>query len=71
MAQEKLNIIQQIRQFLREVWQELQRVNWSTRAQLIQSTKVVILSTFVMALYLFAVDTVFSWILKKFLELRL
>lgn len=71
MAQEKLNIIQHTRQFLREVVEELKKVNWSTRAQIIQSTKVVIVSSFIMALYLGSVDFVFSAILKWFLELRL
>jgi len=71
MAQEKLNIIQQTRQFLREVVEELKKVNWSTRAQLIQSTKVVIISAFIMALYLGSVDLVFSAILNWFIGLRL
>ena len=71
MAQEKLNIIQHTRQFLHEVVEELKKVNWSTRAQIIQSTKVVIISAFIMALYLGSVDFVFSAILKWFLELRL
>jgi preprotein translocase subunit SecE len=71
MAQEKQNIIQHTRRFLREVVEELKKVNWSTRAQITQSTKVVILSAFVMALYLGSVDFVFSAILKWFLDLRL
>ena len=60
-----------IRQFLEEVWLELKKVNWSSREQLIQTTKVVILSTIIMAIFLFLVDITISAILNWFLSLRL
>jgi preprotein translocase subunit SecE len=45
---------------------EMKKVNWSSRREIIGSTKVVILFTFLMALYLFVVDVVFqnifSWL---------
>jgi len=71
MAQETKNILEATKQFLREVWLELNKVNWSSRQQLIQSTKVVILGAFATAIYLGAVDFVFSAILTWFLELKL
>jgi preprotein translocase SecE subunit len=39
---------------------EMKKVNWSTRREIIGSTKVVILFTFLMAAYLFLVDIVFQ-----------
>jgi len=39
---------------------EMKKVNWSTRREVIGSTKVVILFTFLLALYLFAVDVAFQ-----------
>lgn len=39
---------------------EMKKVSWSSRREIIGSTKVVILFTFAMALYLFAVDLVFQ-----------
>ncbi len=71
MAQQTTNIIERSRQFLLEVWQELLKVNWTSRRQLWQATKVVILGSIVLAIYLFLVDTLFSAILRWFLELRL
>ena len=50
---------------------EMKKVNWSTRREIIGSTKVVILFTVLLALLLFVVDlsfqALFSWIgvLKK------
>jgi preprotein translocase subunit SecE len=45
---------------------EMKKVSWSTRREIIGSTKVVILFTFAMAIYLFAVDIgfqkLFQWI---------
>ncbi len=71
MAQATNNILGQTRQFLSEVWLELNKVNWSTREQLWQTTKVVIISTVVMAMFLFLVDITISAILNWFLSLRL
>jgi len=39
---------------------EMKKVNWSTRREVIGSTKVVILFTFLLAMYLFVVDVVFQ-----------
>ena len=39
---------------------EMKKVSWSTKAEVIGSTKVVIVATFMMAAFLFLVDIVFS-----------
>lgn len=71
MAGEQENIAKRSQQFVKEVWEELLKVNWTTRAQLKQATKVVILSSAVLGVYLGAVDFVFSAILKWFLEMQM
>lgn len=71
MAQETKSMLETSKQFFREVWQELHKVTWSTREQLIQSTKVVILGAFITAAYLGAVDFLFSAILTWFLNIKL
>lgn len=70
MAEEQQNIAKRAQQFVKEVWAELLKVNWTTREQLKQATKVVIVSSLVLGIYLGAVDIVFSAILKWFLEMR-
>lgn len=70
MAEEQQNIAKRAQQFVKEVWEELLKVNWTTREQLKQATKVVIVSSLVLGIYLGAVDFVFSAILKWFLEMR-
>jgi len=45
--------------FIREVIVELRKVSWPTRAQLIQSTAVVIVVVAIVSVYLAAVDAVF------------
>jgi preprotein translocase subunit SecE len=52
-------------QFVREVWVELKKVNWPQRKEVIGSTAVVILASFIVAFFLGAVDLV----LQKMLEL--
>ncbi len=71
MAEREENIAVRSQQFVKEVWEELQKVNWTTQEQLEQATKVVIVSSAVLAVYLGAVDVVFSAILKWFLELQM
>jgi preprotein translocase SecE subunit len=71
MADEDSNMMQRIEKFFGEVWQELQKVNWTSWPQLKQSTKVVILGAVLMATYLGLADMLFSAVLKWFLEVRL
>ncbi len=50
-------------QFLREVWVELKKVNWPQRKEVMGSTAVVILASFVVAFFLGAVDLVLQKLL--------
>jgi preprotein translocase subunit SecE len=47
-------------QFIRECWAELKRVQWPTRPVLVQATAVVIITCFIVGVYLYALDSVFS-----------
>ena len=51
---------QGFRAFVRECWAELQRVQWPTRPVLIQATAVVIITCFIVGVYLYALDSLFS-----------
>ncbi|NLF40117.1 preprotein translocase subunit SecE [bacterium] len=57
--------------FVKETVEELKKVNWSTKDQLITSTKVVIIGSIIMAVYLGVVDAAFSAVLNWFLKMRI
>jgi preprotein translocase subunit SecE len=48
------------RQFLKEVRQELTKVDWPTRGELISYTIVVLVTLTVLTAFVFALDTVFT-----------
>ncbi len=53
--------------YLREVWVELNRVDWPTRRELVSSTIVVVIVLVVMAVYLGSFDWFYTVLVKKFL----
>jgi preprotein translocase subunit SecE len=53
-----------ILRYLRETRAELRRVRWPTRKEAWMMTKVVLVVMFSMAIFLFAVDSFFSWLLS-------
>ncbi len=48
------------RQFLKEVRQELKKVNWPTRQELVAYTVVVLVSVIVLTSFVYGLDVVFS-----------
>jgi len=56
-----------ITQFLREVRNELSKVSWPTKKQIIQYTIVVVTISLVTAIFLGLLDFVFEWLLNKFI----
>lgn len=50
--------------FFLETRQELKRVTWPTRHELTASTAVVIVVTLLMAVFIFAIDSVLSVVLR-------
>jgi preprotein translocase subunit SecE len=53
--------------FSRESWEEAKRVVWPTRKETLQTTGVVFVFVFTMALFLWMVDTGLLWITQKVL----
>ncbi|MEM7024610.1 MAG: preprotein translocase subunit SecE [Pseudomonadota bacterium] len=54
-------------QFVREVRQELAKVTWPTRKELVVTTVSVFVMAFVMALFFFLVDQVIAWVVQVIL----
>jgi preprotein translocase subunit SecE len=54
-------------QFVREVRQELAKVTWPTRKELVVTTVSVFAMAFVMALFFFLVDQIIAWIVQAIL----
>ena len=53
--------------FSRESWEEAKRVVWPTRKETLQTTGVVFVFVFVMALFLWMVDAGLLWITQRLL----
>src|ERR1700730_14678605 len=53
--------------FARESWEEAKRVVWPSRKETLQTTGVVFLFVFVMALFLWVVDVGLLWVTQKLL----
>ena len=51
-------------QFLRETRQELNKVSWPSREELLGSTAVVLVTTFILACFIGAVDFVLSILIR-------
>ena len=54
-------------QFVREVRQELSKVTWPTRRELVVTTASVFVMAVVMALFFFVVDQIIAWIVQVIL----
>ncbi|MEK7603675.1 MAG: preprotein translocase subunit SecE [Patescibacteria group bacterium] len=53
-------------QFLKEVRQELSKVSWPTRSQIVQYTWMVIAISLAVAIFLGLLDFIFEYLLNKF-----
>ena len=53
--------------FARESWEEAKRVVWPTRKETLQTTGVVFVFVFVMAIFLWMVDAGLMWVTQKLL----
>jgi preprotein translocase subunit SecE len=61
-----MTIVQRVNGFLQSAWVESKKVTWPTRQELIESTRVVIVATFVVMVYLFVVDRILTLLLGLF-----
>ena len=53
-------MFQKIQTYLREVWLELGKVTWPTRDELKESTRVVIIASLLLTLFIFVIDRIMS-----------
>ena len=53
-------MIANIRKFIGEVYVEMKKVSWTTRRELVDSTLIVILSSFLLGLFVGVIDYTFS-----------
>ena len=53
-------MIAKIQKFISEVFAEMRKVSWSTRRELVDSTLIVILSSFLLGFFVGIIDFVFS-----------
>jgi preprotein translocase subunit SecE len=51
--------------FVRESWEELQKVEWPTQNQVIQGTIVVLVACIIVGVYLYAADQVFRRLVQQ------
>jgi preprotein translocase subunit SecE len=53
-------MITKIRKFISEVFAEMKKVSWTTRKELVDSTLIVIFSSFLLGLFVGIIDYAFS-----------
>ena len=51
--------------FIRESWEELQKVEWPTQSQVIQGTVVVLVACIIVGIYLWGADQVFRRLVQQ------
>jgi len=54
------NMIDKIKKFIGEVLAEMKKVSWTTRRELVDSTLIVILSSFLLGIFVGVIDFAFS-----------
>ena len=60
----KLGLLGRIKKFLREVRNELRKVNWPSRKELMAYTAVVLVTVFLVATFIGIVDLIFSRVIS-------
>ena len=60
-------MFEKIRKFFSEIIAELKKVTWPTREELKESTKLVIIATFVVTLFVGLVDQLLTLIIRRLL----
>jgi preprotein translocase subunit SecE len=60
-------MFEKIVKFLKETRAEMRKVTWPTRDELVESTKIVIIATLVVTLFIGLVDQVLTLIIRRLL----
>ena len=63
-----MSFLTRLQEFVREVLAEFRKVTWPTRAELVNSTAVVIVVTVVLAFFLGGVDIVLARVVERILR---
>jgi preprotein translocase subunit SecE len=63
-----VTIVQRINAFLQSAWIESKKVTWPSREELIESTRVVVVASLFLMIYLFVVDRALTFVLNFFLK---
>jgi preprotein translocase subunit SecE len=64
-----LSILKRLSQYLRETSQEMKRVSWPSRSELKESTIVVIVTVIIVTFFIFVVDKVLDFTVKRLITL--
>lgn len=56
-------MLNRIKEYLKNVYYEMRKVTWPTRSDVINSTIVVVIISLIVAVIIFALDTVFTTVL--------
>ncbi|HEY3295985.1 MAG TPA: preprotein translocase subunit SecE [bacterium] len=54
--------------YLTQVRAEMSKVSWPTRAEMMESTRIILVLSFILAIAVFAVDRILSFSLEKILR---
>jgi preprotein translocase subunit SecE len=60
-------MFEKIKNFLSETRAEMRKVTWPTRDELIESTKIVIIASFVVTLFIGLIDQLLTLIIRRLL----
>ena len=63
-----MGVVMRLQEFVREVLAEFRKVTWPSRAELMNSTTVVIVVTVVLAFFLGGVDVVLARVVERILR---
>jgi preprotein translocase subunit SecE len=63
-----MGVVTRVREFVGEVLAEFRKVTWPTRAELVNSTAVVLVVTLVLAFFLGGVDIVLARVAERILR---
>ena len=63
-----MSVITRLNEFLQSAMVESKKVTWPSRQELVESTQVVIVATFIVMIFLFVVDRSFQFLLGLFMR---
>ena len=61
----KKGFLKRTTQFLKDVRAEMKKVTWPSRREVYSTTIVVIIATIFFGFFLYAIDILFSWVIKN------